>query len=104
MTRSPRTLLGSVALLAALAARADAQPTESVWEASSGLTPDQVCPSWTLIDTAAATNPTLAAGVLTITTAAGERASVPMSGRSDAGRVTGRNLGGAACRLGRSSR
>jgi hypothetical protein len=55
--------------IVATARLAAAQPTESVWEASSGLTPDQVCPAWTLTDSAAAADPVLAAGVLTLSTA-----------------------------------
>jgi hypothetical protein len=46
-------------------------PTESVWEASSGLLPTQVCPAWTLTDTSAS-DPVLAPSGLTISDATGE--------------------------------
>ena len=65
-----RTALATLTLLTAFAAGAHAQPTESVWEASSGLTPEQVCPPWTLVDTAPGADPTFAGGALVLTTAA----------------------------------
>jgi hypothetical protein len=46
-------------------------PTESVWEASSGLLPTQVCPAWTLTDTSAS-DPVLAPSGLTISDATDE--------------------------------
>jgi cell division septation protein DedD len=59
-----------VTAIAGTAAPASAQPTEAVWEASSGLTPEQVCPAWTLTDTAPGADPVLAGGALTLATAA----------------------------------
>jgi hypothetical protein len=47
-----------------------AQPTEAVWDAAIGLTPDQVCPAYTLTDTAPGTDPVLTDGMLTLSTAA----------------------------------
>jgi hypothetical protein len=57
-------------LFAAAPSRVAAQPTEAIWEAASGLTPDQVCPAWTLVDTAPGADPVLSGGVLTLATAA----------------------------------
>jgi hypothetical protein len=59
-----------IAALAVLAARASAQPMESVWQAAAGLRPDEVCPAWTLVDTAPGADPDLAGGELVLTTAA----------------------------------
>ena len=64
---SPRIL---IAALAAFAARAHAQPTESAWQAAAGLRPDQVCPAWTLVDTAPGADPVLGNGKLVLATAA----------------------------------
>lgn len=58
-----------IATMVATATIARAQPVESVWDAASGLTPDQVCPAWTLVDTAAASDPVLGGGVLVLSTA-----------------------------------
>jgi hypothetical protein len=66
-----KSLALAVALAAALARTAAAQaPTESVWQAISGTTPDAICPAWTLQDTAPGADPVLAAGALTLSTAA----------------------------------
>jgi hypothetical protein len=59
-----------VLAIALSAATAAAQPIEAVWDGASGLTPDQVCPAWTLTDTAPGADPVLDAGVLTLSTAA----------------------------------
>ena len=48
-THRRTTALATVTLLAAFAAGTRAQPTESAWEASSGLFPQRVCPAWTPI-------------------------------------------------------
>ena len=45
------TALGIVVTLAT-AARAAEPPTASAWHAASGLSPEQICPPWTLADTA----------------------------------------------------
>ena len=59
-------------LLAAFNGPAGAQaPTASVWEASSGLLPTQVCPAWSLTDTSTS-DPVLAPSGLTISDAPGE--------------------------------
>jgi hypothetical protein len=64
--------LAITAVLAALASSAAAQtPTASVWQASSGLLPTQVCPAWSLMDTSAS-DPVLAPSGLTISDAPGE--------------------------------
>ena len=64
--------LALLVALAALVGPVGAQtPTESVWEASSGLLPTQVCPAWTLTDTSAS-DPVLAPTGLTISDATGE--------------------------------
>ena len=53
-------------VVTALGGRAGAQtPTQSVWQAASGLLPTQVCPAWSLIDTSAS-DPVLAPTGLTI--------------------------------------
>ena len=70
-SRRRTAALATVTLLAALAADTRAQPTESVWEFSSGLSPQQVCPSWTLVDTAPSTDPVSSvSGAFILTTAA----------------------------------
>jgi hypothetical protein len=64
--------LAVLVALAALAGPTAAQtPTESVWQASSGLLPTQVCPAWTLTDTSAS-DPVLAPSGLTISDTTGE--------------------------------
>jgi hypothetical protein len=73
MTAFARPLIVSLltaTVLGTAAVPATAQPTGSVWEASSGLTPDQICPAWTLSEDAPGADPTLAGGVLTLSTAA----------------------------------
>ena len=68
----PARLLAILVALAALAGPAAAQtPTESVWQASSGLLPTQVCPAWALTDTSAS-DPVLAPSGLTISDTTGE--------------------------------
>jgi hypothetical protein len=58
--------------VAALAGGAGAQtPTQSVWQAASGLLPTQVCPAWALVDTASS-DPVLAPTGLTISDTTGE--------------------------------
>ena len=64
--------LAALPFFAALARPVAAQPTQSVWEAASGLLPTQVCPAWTLVDTAAGADPTLGTGGLSLATGAGE--------------------------------
>ena len=64
--------LAALALATALPGWVAAQPTESVWEASSGRLPTEVCPAWTLVDTAAGADPVLVAEGLKLVTAAGE--------------------------------
>ena len=64
--------LAILVALGALAGPAVAQtPTASVWQASSGLLPTQVCPAWTLTDTSAS-DPVLAPSGLTISDTTGE--------------------------------
>ena len=64
--------LVAVLVVAMIGGRADARtPTESAWQAASGLLPTQVCPAWTLMDTSAA-DPVLAPSGLTISDAPGE--------------------------------
>jgi len=53
-----------------LACRAASASLESQWGASSGLIPDQACPSWSLTDSATPENPVLTGGHLTIATSA----------------------------------
>jgi len=67
-----RTRIASVIAIAilAIASFARAQPTEAVWDAGSGLTPEQSCPAWMLTDDAPGADPVLANGVLTLSTAA----------------------------------
>jgi hypothetical protein len=59
-----------IALLATFAADALAQPTQSAWQAASGLRPDEVCPAWNLVDTALGAQPVLGNGKLVLQTTA----------------------------------
>jgi hypothetical protein len=63
----------SLCLLAALAGSASAQPMDSVWRADSNQRPEEVCPAWTLVNTAPGAHPVLGAGKLVLTTAAPEQ-------------------------------
>jgi hypothetical protein len=59
-----------ITLACGLGLGAPANALVTLWEASSGLLPDQVDPAWNLNDNAPATDPVLSAGVLTLSTAA----------------------------------
>jgi hypothetical protein len=55
-----------------LTSRTEAQVYyNATYDASAGTLPDSACPSWTLTDTATPENPTVAAGVMTISTSVG---------------------------------
>jgi hypothetical protein len=52
MTPRSRTYRSLCVALAALAGHAWAQPMQSVWQATSGRRPDEVCPAWRLVNSA----------------------------------------------------
>jgi hypothetical protein len=68
MTR-PTHVVARAAFALVVGIRGVASAQTSVWQASTGFGPDQICPAWTLMDTASA-NPSLGGGVLTLSTAA----------------------------------
>jgi hypothetical protein len=104
-THRRTTALATVTLLAAFAAGTRAQPTESVWEASSGLSPEQVCPAWTLVDTApgadpTATSSTAPAGAASSSTAVtGPSTSTTIALPNGCDDVTPGSLDAVRCRL-----
>lgn len=59
-----------IALVCGLGLGSPAHALVTLWEASSGLLPDQVDPAWSLTDSAPAADPVLSAGVLTLATGA----------------------------------
>lgn len=58
----------AAALSVALIAGSSAKASIVTWQASSGITPDNISPPWALVDTADPETPVLAGGVLTLST------------------------------------